>query len=309
MFKRSSSRLSAILQALLVTFLWSTSFVIIKFGLEDIPPLTFAGLRYTLAFVCLLPFAMRHLRSSLPALSGRKWGRLALLGLLYYTLTQGTQFVGLAYLPALTVSLMLTSTVIVVAFMGIALLDEKPTRLQWGGTSLFLIGAAIYFLPLSVPAAQAAAIIAVAASVLTNSGSSILGRYVNREGSLHPLTVTVVSMGIGALTLLATGLLVEGVPVLSLSSWAFIAWLAVVNTAFAFTLWNHTLRTLTAMESSVINNTMLVQIAVLAWLFLGERPTWREGVGMVLAGLGALVVQLRQSHTSRRGKIVDSVSQ
>ena len=50
-------RLVAILQALLVTFLWSTSWVLIKIGLAEIPPLTLAGLRYSLAFLFLLPFA------------------------------------------------------------------------------------------------------------------------------------------------------------------------------------------------------------------------------------------------------------
>jgi drug/metabolite transporter (DMT)-like permease len=67
-----------------------------------------------------------------------------------------------------------------------------------------------------------------------------------------------------------------------------------VNTAFAFTLWNHTLRTLSATQSSIINSTMLVQIAVLAWLFLGERLSGQEGIGMVLAGIGAMIVQLRR---------------
>jgi drug/metabolite transporter (DMT)-like permease len=105
--------------------------------------------------------------------------------------------------------------------------------------------------------------------------------------------VTIISMGVGAIVLLVTGVFTQGLPPLSPIHWAIIGWLAVVNTAFAFTLWNHTLRTLSAMESSIINSTMLVQIAVLAWLFLGERLTWQEGIGMVLAGLGALIVQLR----------------
>ena len=68
-----------------------------------------------------------------------------------------------------------------------------------------------------------------------------------------------------------------------------------VNTALAFTLWNATLRRLSATESSIINSTMLVQIAVLAWVFLGERITWKEGIGMALAGLGALLVQMRRA--------------
>ena len=77
-----------------------------------------------------------------------------------------------------------------------------------------------------------------------------------------------------------------------LKHWLVVAWLAVANTAFAFTLWNRTLRTLTAVESSVINNTMLVQIALLAWVFLGEGLSGREAMGMVWVGLGALLVQL-----------------
>ena len=67
-----------------------------------------------------------------------------------------------------------------------------------------------------------------------------------------------------------------------------------VNTALAFTLWNLTLRELSAVESSIINSTMLIQIAILAWIFLGERITWQEGAGLLLAGAGVLLVQLRR---------------
>jgi drug/metabolite transporter (DMT)-like permease len=100
-------------------------------------------------------------------------------------------------------------------------------------------------------------------------------------------------MGVGAMALLAAGVYIQGFPRLSLLNWAIIAWLAVVNTAFAFTLWNHTLRSLSAMESSIINNTMMIQIPILALLFLNERMNGREWVGLLLAGLGILVVQLR----------------
>ncbi|MCW8805069.1 MAG: DMT family transporter, partial [Ignavibacteriaceae bacterium] len=70
-------------------------------------------------------------------------------------------------------------------------------------------------------------------------------------------------------------------------------WLAIINTALAFTIWNLTLRTLSAMESSIINGTMLIQIAILAWIFLGEAITVKEGAGMLIAALGALLVQLK----------------
>jgi drug/metabolite transporter (DMT)-like permease len=51
----AAPRRSAALVALFVVFLWATSWVLIKFGLETIPPLTFAGLRYGLASLVLLP--------------------------------------------------------------------------------------------------------------------------------------------------------------------------------------------------------------------------------------------------------------
>jgi drug/metabolite transporter (DMT)-like permease len=46
------------------------------------------------------------------------------------------------------------------------------------------------------------------------------------------------------------------------------------------------------MESSVINNAMLIQIPILALLFLGEGLTIKQVVGFALAGAGILVVQL-----------------
>lgn len=294
MLKRVSPHSRAVVQALFVTFLWSTSWVLIKFGLADIPALPFAGLRYTLAFLCLLPIAAHTGQlKQLGALSIRQWGQLALLGLLFYAVTQGAQFLSLVYLPAMTSSLLLTFTPIVVALLGIFLLGELPTRNQWGGAALYLIGVVIFLYPLALPGYQLVGLVVAVVGVLANALSAILGRHVNRRGELEPLLVTVVSMGIGAITLLIAGVAGQGLPPLTLTHWALILWLAVVNSAYAFTLWNRTLRTLSAMESSIINNTMLFQIAVLAWLFLGEALTWPKIIGMVLAAIGTLMVQLR----------------
>ena len=289
------SHLAPILQALFVTFLWSTSWVLIKLGLREIPAIGFAGLRYGLAFVVLAAAlaATPALRGQLRALSRGDWLRLGLLGLVFYSLTQGAQFVALGLLPAVMLSMILSFSPAAVALLGVPMLGERLTGRQWLGVALFVAGALVYFLPVTAPLSAIGLAVAVA-GMLANSGAAILGRSVNRRGDLHPLVVTVVSMGIGAALLLATGLIVEGPPRLEPSGWAIVLWLAVVNTAFAFTLWNHTMRRLTAVESSLINNTMLIQIAVLAWIFLGEAIELREGAGLGLALAGILLVQLRQ---------------
>jgi drug/metabolite transporter (DMT)-like permease len=290
-----SPHLRAVLQALLVTFLWSTSWVLIKIGLEDeaIPALTFAGLRYMLAWLCLLPFAWRY-GPALRTLSRRDWARLIALGLLFYTVNQGAIFLGLDRLPAMTASLLLSFTPVVVALLGIPFLSEQLTRAQWGGIALYLVGALIYFYPVSIPAGQVVGLIIILTGVLANALAAILGRDVNRAATLPALAVTIASMGIGAPVMLAAGIAAQGLPDISLPAIAIIGWLAVVNTALAFTLWNHTQRTLPAVESSIINNTMLIQIAILAWLFLDEELTAREIVGLILAGAGTLIVQLRR---------------
>ncbi len=107
-------------------------------------------------------------------------------------------------------------------------------------------------------------------------------------------------MGIGGPLLLVGGLLQQPWPALSWSHWLIVAWLAVVNTAFAFTLWNHTLRTLSAAESSVINNTMLVQNPLLAVIFLGESLSAQEVAGLAVAVGGMLAVQLGGRRTTVR---------
>ncbi len=295
MFKKLSPHSLAILRALFVTVLWASSWVLIKFGLADIPPLTFAGLRYMLAFLVLLPVAWR--RGAFAALRGQPrpvWVRLAVLGVLFYAVTQGAQFLGLALLPAITVNLLLNFTTIIVALMGMIWLNEHLTPRQWGGILLTLVGAGVYFFPITVLSEQRWGVVIVLIGVLANAGSGILGRAVNRAETLPPLAVTVVSMGFGAVVLLGGGIAVQGLPLIPARGWLFIVWLAVVNTAFAFTLWNHTLRTLTAVESSVIAGTMLVQIPLLAWLFLGENPTGKEVAGMALVGIGTLLVQWRR---------------
>lgn len=295
-----SQHLIAILQALFVAFLWATSWVLVKVGLQDIPPVTFAGLRYFLAFVCLLIFAILNGSwKNIRQLSRSSWLRLLVLGALFYAVTQGAIFVALAYLPAVTVNLLWSLSSLIVAFMGAVWLAERPSATQWIGMLLAVMGAVLYFFPVKIPHNQTIGIVVALIGILANSLSSILGRDVNRSGTIHPLVVTIISMGAGSLMLLVGGVATEDLPAIDLQGWGIILWLALVNTALAFTLWNHTLRTLSAVESSIINGTMMIWIPVLAVLFLNETITPKEIIALFVTGLGTLIVQLRKRPVSK----------
>jgi len=284
----------AVLEALLVVALWSSSWILIKWGLRDIPPLTFAGLRYLVAFLVLLPFAMSKAnRGALASLSRRSWLLLTALGVLFYTFGVGGQFVALSYLPTITTRLLFAFSTVIVALLSGLLLRERPTGWQWIGICIALTGIYVYFHPVNVAPSQLAGIPAALIGMSSLAGATIVGRSIGKSRVASPLLVSAVSMGAGSVLLLTFGVLLQGMPAVSLQNWLIIGWMSVVNTSFAFVLWNHSMRTLRAVESSIITNVMVVEIAVLAWVFLGERLTPLDFVGLGLVIAGTLVVQLR----------------
>lgn len=288
----SKTHIHAILQALLVTLIWSSSWILIKLTIEAIPPLTFAGLRYSIAILFLIPALLKN-KTVIHRLTHQQWGRLILLGVFYYALTQGGQFLTLKYLETTTFSLLLNFSSVFIAILGIFFLHEKPAPLQWGGLVVFLAGVVLYFSPFTTDGGLSIGYLLAFCTVLANSISALLGRAINRKKDIPPVVTTGISMGVGAALLLITGLLSEDFPTISPGNWGIILCLASINTAFAFTLWNKTLQELSAMESGIINNAMLVEIALLSWIFLGDAFTIRNWVSLLIASGGMVMVNLK----------------
>jgi len=288
----SRDHLVALLEAFFVTFLWSSSYVLVKVGLTEMSPLSLVALRYVVASLILLPLALRKGEGEFLRDSGNVV-KMAVLGLSGYTVAQGLQCVGLFYLPAVSVTFILSFTPLIVAVLGVVALKEYPRLHQLAGMGLVLVGAYMYFnAPLG-----GNSLLGVGITLVSGIGWGsylVLGRLLFVRGELNPLGVTAFSMGFGTLLLALVAFSVEGLSSVSLTGWGIIIWLGVVNTALAFFLWNHALQRLEAFEISVLQNTMLVQIAVLSWMFLGEQLTMAKLVPMALVFIGALVVQLRR---------------
>ena len=302
--KRSHHR--AVLEALFVTVLWASSWVIIKFGLEDIRPLTFAGLRYTVAAIILVgAIAWKKEHREFTKNQNKSWWlTMALYGVVFVAVTQGAQFIGLDLLPAITVSMLLNLTPIIVLVLGILTLREVPTRLQTLLVVLVVIGAMVYFYPIDLDFTEIVGLSVVLIGVLSNALSSIIGRAINRQRASPPLVVTGVSMAIGASILMVTGVMFEGLITLTPISMVYVLWLSIVNTAFAFIMWNRAMQVLRAVDISVINSTMLPQIVVLSIVFLGEMPDLIDWVGLIVLALSVAAIQVLQA---RRTMAVDAV--
>lgn len=288
-------KLKSVLIALFVTFLWSTSWVLIKVGLVDIPALPFAGLRYLFASIFLLMYMIAtkkvHLISSL---TKQQWKTLLIYGFVLITLTQGAQFLALSMLPAVTLSLFLNMSPIFVLFLGYFFLKESINRVQMFGILLFFFGIVIYFYQVDLGNNLQGLPIAVF-GVFINAIAAVFGRSINAKRDIDPMVITVVITGFGSIFLLLGGIAMQGMPVLNVQGWLIVGWLAAINTALAFTLWNVALRELKAVEANTINNTMLIQIALLAAIFLNESLSIRQWLAIAVVAVGVWLVQLRKN--------------
>lgn len=298
-----TSHLAAVLSALVVTILWSTSFLLVKISLPFVPPITLAAVRYLLAFGFLLIYAVVLDRRPLARIT---WGTLAAIGILQYGAGQALQYSAMQVLPVAMVALLYSLLPGLQAVADSVWLREPPTLLQMAGGAVTVGGVALY-LPWGHPLAWGGLLL-MAGTLAAATIATTLTRHVAREGSTPTLHLTLVSTGAGALSVLPLGLLTEAGARFPPAVIAALLWLAAVNTAVAFSLWNHALRTLTGFEANVIGNTTLFQVGILGWLVLGETLTSRQVLAMVIAFGGVLLAQLPMLRTRRSSDAVRPVS-
>lgn len=283
------NRTVAIIEALVATIIWASSFILAKVGLRGMEPFTLAGLRYFLGFIILLPLLARRGRVSL-SLPGRTWLLLAAIGLTAYTLGNGALFWSLEYVSATTSSFLVGLNPLLILFAGIFWLNERPSRWQVIGTIVTLAGLVLFFSPGLRPGEQfGLALMGVALIGFTLF--AILGRYVARERRANTLVLTAVPLAVGGSALLLIALPLEGWPAAPPTTWLVVCWLALVNTAVAYILYNHALQQLTALEMNVLLNLSPLFTALMAWVWLDESLTAVQFAGMVVLVVGVIVVQ------------------
>lgn len=288
-------RRASLAEGVLVTLILGSTLVIAKRALGGVGPLTLAALRYLLAFLLLLPFVARGgagPRRWPPAL----WGRFALIGLSFYVVGNGGLFLGLKYLPATTAALLLSLVPLLVLIAGVLWLREMPTRTQIAGLVVCLTGGALFFAP-GLRGGRPLGVLIVAVALVGNAAFGVLGRVTLRDEPVNVVALTAIPLAVGAVVLLPVALVAEGVPRLSLSSAVAVIWLAAINTAAAFFLYNHALRTLTALEMSVLLSLTPLVTALGAWLVLGERLRPLQLCGMIVVVAGVALVQWQTSPT------------
>jgi drug/metabolite transporter (DMT)-like permease len=291
---KKDSHIINIAEAFIVVVIWATSWIIIKNNLSDVPPLFFAGSRYFLASIFLLLWCISTGKiREVKTIQKKTWPYLILLGIAMYATAQGAQYIALSHLPSNHVSLFLNFSPVFISLLGILILGEKLTILKGGGILIYISGISLYFLPIASAGGKMTGYIAASVCFISHIIASLTGRYLNKSKKASPMVLTAVTMFIGGTLLFTTGIIIEGFTWFTLSGLISLLILVIINTCLTFPLWNKTLRYLSASESSMINSTLLIFVAILAWYFLDEVPTIKETAGIALSVSGVILVQKR----------------
>jgi len=283
-----------LIEASLVTFLWSTSYIFIRIGLKEINPLAFAAYRYVIASLILLfPFLYQLKKGRINKLSPKSVAIFVLLGFTGFFIAQGLQFFGLYFLNSITVTFILNLTPIFVLGFSVFFLEERPSTLQLMGIVLTLSGVVVFFYSALPDIRMINGVLITLISGVGWAIYMIISRHYLGKNYENVISLTSISMFFGGLMLISATIITGNIVNVSFNSWMIILWLSIVNTVVAFVLWNLALRTLTAVEQSILQNTMLIQITILAIFFLQETINAQKILGMATVFIGVLIVQLR----------------
>lgn len=293
-FKLDSHR-KALVQILITTVLWATTFVVVRIGVSEIGPLSLAGIRFFLAGLLLLPFLILK-RISTEEIKSNIFP-LALVGILSYAIGNGSLNYALQFLPATLVSFLMGFTTPLILIFSILWLKEIPSPFQVTGLVIALFGVVLYFYPQQIPfRAKGFGILFL--GLLVFSLQTTLLRFLARGKNIHTITLVTIPLIIGGGILLIISFFVEGLPVISLKTVLLLGYLIFFNTIIGQLLYSSAIAEITAIQINLVLNLSPFFTAIFAWFLLGEQLSNKQVAAMVVVFLGTYLVQKKTGNPS-----------
>jgi drug/metabolite transporter (DMT)-like permease len=282
-------RTRAIASLWVVVVVWGSTFIITKSVLEDIAPITLAGLRFFIATAVLTPLAMGRgglakLPRPLPV------GRLALMALTGFAIYYAGFNYALLFTSASQGALIQALGPAAIALAAVVFLREKPSRRRIGGIVLSICGVALVITAAKGTSAAPNPLLGgifMVAAMLSWAFYTILAKGLAGADQIV-VTACVSALGTAMLLPLAAAeLAFRPWPSLSAGGWLSVGYLSVVASAGGFYVYNRALRELDASAVGVYINLIPVVGVLTAVIFLGEtlQPLQTLGGAITLLGI------------------------
>ncbi len=278
------------LRAAPVLFLlfWSAGFPVSKIGIHYASPFAFLALRYALALLVLVPFAI-WLRPALPA-RRIAWLHVAVVGFCIQTVYFGMCYEAFSLgTSAGVVALVVSLQPLLVGVLAPVLVREKIGPKGWAGLGLGFCGAVVTILGYGQNGhISTLGVLCSFGALLGMAGATL---YEKRFSTgMHPVASNMIQYAVGLVTTLPFALLDFRVHV-TLPFVTAMAYLVIANSLVAISLYIAMLRFGRASQVSALFYLVPPISGLMAWGLLGEAMPLLAWVGMAVAGLGVALVR------------------
>lgn len=288
------SKRNTIFWAVIACLLWSTAYAGIKLGLQYDTPLHFAGVRFIISGLMLLPFTVKpstYLRMI------RDNYKVVLSVMILQTLMNYSLFyLGLDLVPGALGAVIVGSQPLVTAVVAAMMHEEerltrsKIVTIVFGISGVILISAGRQAFRIGTALEFLGVILILGANIATAVSNVIVSL---KSRGMNPIVLSSFSLGVGGLILYLVSIPVEGTlrvhrPFLY---WADLAWLSFMS-AFAFSLWFRLLQRPGVKVSELNLWKFIIPVvgAILSWLLVpGEHPEMLTIIGMVIITLSLIL--------------------
>jgi drug/metabolite transporter (DMT)-like permease len=285
--KRRSLRIPA--AWLTLCLVWSSTWLVIKVGLRDLPPVSFVAIRFVIALVVLVLVSLG--RVSLLPKRASDYGVLAFTGILMFGFNYPLLFWGEKYVASGLAAVLQASIPIFGMIFAHYLLPDEPMRWQrMLGATIALLGVALICGRLL----DRGGILAFwgGMGIVFGAASAAFSNVIlkRRAIALAPAMLAAWQMIFGVIPMIALALKVDGNPVhlhWTLSAWLCLLYLAIIGSSLTFLLLYWLLPRMTVTNLQTISLITPPGAVAFGWLLGGERFTtsFLIGTGFVLIGV------------------------
>lgn len=297
------SRTSANFLLLLAGLTWGMGFIAQQSAMSDIGPMLFVGLRFCLAALAVLPFALYEHRKCLQVgerleLKARDVGSVVLIGLAFF-MGMALQQIALLYTSVTNAGFLTSLYVVMVPFISLVFLRERQHWAVWPCAFACVLG--IYLLGGGLEGLNGGDTLTILCAVFWAIQVTLLGKTVQRIG--RPVAITTVQfalcgllglIGHEAFTLLPGTAQIEPAfrPAALMPALPEIIYAALVAGAFAFTLQAIGQRYTKASDAAILLSSESMFAALFGALLLSERLTADGYLGCAILFAAIVAVQI-----------------
>jgi drug/metabolite transporter (DMT)-like permease len=279
---------------------WAGNAIVGRLAAGHIPPVTLSFLRWSLAFLILLPFSWKHLKHDWSAIRARL-GVMVTISVTGIAAFNTLQYWALEYTQALNTLLLQSAGPLLVAVWSLVLLGVRLTLAQAAGVVVSLTGVLVILLHGDLSALSSIEfnkgdiIFMVALTIFAFYSVMTLKR-----PAIHALSFAAFTFGVGALCLipfLIWELATRPVMAINTANLLTIFYVAVFPSTLAYLCFNRGIQLIGANRAAPFFHMVPLFGAVMAMVFLGERPQLFHFVGFALVLTGVFVASRKASAT------------